>query len=264
MIYVDNDGRFSATRLVQIITHHLETLPSTPTAETIRDIAHETLNHIYIFRPQSSTQLLSILDSLPSFLLDRTRHSSIYRPLGLVVLDSATAFHWQDRFDRTVAQLDTPTVADRDQPSKTTEIIARLKALQKRFECAVMFSSTSAAPTQKSMQTPHTDPNVAVPPTPSSLSPWTTYATLTLNLTRPAVPQFAPQMSLDECLRDAEKRLDAVRNAPFVATVQEWRHGQGQGQQQALTLAAAGGGEGSSRRHAGFAFKVVEDGVDVE
>ncbi|KAI1624968.1 DNA-repair protein XRCC2 [Exophiala viscosa] len=264
VIYIDNDSRFSAIRLVQIIKHHLETHHGTSTnltSESIRQIAHEALNHIYIFRPQSSTQLLSILESSPSFLLDKTRHSSIYRPLGLVVLDSATAFYWQDRFDRTMAQLDTPSVAARDHPSKTADIIARLKALQTRFECAVAFS-TNNAPSRTITQThtgPETTPLTPAPQGPS-LSPWTMYATLTLSLTRAQVPQFAPQMSLEECLRDAEKRLEAVRNARFIATV-EWRPGQSL--ERDRVMIAMGAGEGSGN-HPGFAFKIDGSGIDIE
>ncbi|KAK4946318.1 hypothetical protein LTR10_014516 [Elasticomyces elasticus] len=262
VIYIDNDSRFSATRLVQIIKHHLDThqpAGTTLTAESVRQIAHEALNHIYIYRPQSSTQLLSILDSLPSFLLDRTRHSSIHRPLGLVVLDSATAFYWQDRFDRTMAQLDTPGVTMRDHPSKTAESILRLKALQTRFECAVVFSTTTA-PMQRNAQThidTETTPLTPAPQSPS-LSPWTMYATFTLSLTRAQVPQFAPQMSLDECLRDAEKRLEAVRNARFIASV-EWQPGQSLYRDRIM-----GAGEVDSARHAGFSFKVDELGVEIE
>ncbi len=272
VIYIDTDGRFSATRLFQILTHYLSTHTNslssgtTLTQAAIQATAREAMNHILILRPQSSSQLLSHLDSLPTFLLDRTRHSSSHRPLGLIVVDSATSFYWQDRFDRDMARLQSksPGLVESTSPSRTAQIIERLKALQARFECAVVFSTTTPATFTTSHAPAELQGQAQTQITPSApqqgpgISPWMAYATLTMTLSRTRVPQFAPQMSIEECLRDAEKRFDAVKNARFVASV-ELKPGQTREK-----ATAEGAGRGDRQQAGGFAFKIGEGGLDVD
>nr|KAK5445463.1 hypothetical protein LTR18_003381 [Exophiala xenobiotica] len=291
VIYIDTDGRFSATRLFQILVHYLSShnhtnndiqpgSTSTLTQDAaVHATAREAMNHILTFRPQSSSQLLSLLDSLPTFLLDRTRHSSIHRPLGLIILDQATSFYWQDRFDRDMARLQSKSPglglglveSASPSPSRTARIIERLKALQARFECAVMFSTIAPPPAftpmhapppqvqgQEQMQT-HITPSA--PHQGPGISPWTAYATLTMTLSRTRVPQFALQMSMDECVRDAEKRFDAVKNARFVASVELKP---GQSSREKATAERTGTGRGGRQQAGGFAFKIGEGGVDVD
>ncbi|EXJ88832.1 hypothetical protein A1O3_01896 [Capronia epimyces CBS 606.96] len=299
VVYIDSDARFSATRLMQIMQHHIITarqsttdaanntenttttdlsVPKGTTAEvkdrdTDTEIALEALQHIHVFRPQSSSQVVSVLDSLPSYLLDRSRHPSFYRGLSLVVLDSATAFYWQDRFDRDMARLGLASpgvdVSSSPGPSPTAEIIERLKAIQHRFECVVAFSTNHPSPPpvqsypSRSARVHARGGNQSqdqIPTTPSaplSLAPavtsWTSYATLTLDLSRAQILQFAPHMTLEECLRDADKRVEAVRHAQFIAKVRD-----GPGQLTGIQP------ERDPGRPAAFTFKIGDDGVDVE
>lgn len=298
VVYIDSDGRFSARRLKQIMQHYIirirqDTTTTTSTehvttanpsggttmlASGIDDkgkalaLALDASQHIHVFRPQSSSQVLTVLDSLPSYLLDRSRHSSIHRPLGLLVLDSATAFYWQDRFDRDRARLEltAPDMGIGGVPavqssglSPTAETIIRLKAVQDRFECVVAFT-TNHPSELRSARVNHTQSNTTQtqmqPPPPSmpsssaaSVSSWTSYATLSLDLSRSPVLQFAPQMSLDECLRDADKRVEAVRNARFVVKVDDL-----------ASQLRNGWTEVGQGRSTGFTFRVRNEGVDVD
>ncbi|EHY58703.1 hypothetical protein HRR83_007427 [Exophiala dermatitidis] len=286
VVYIDSDGRFSASRLMQVMKHYIATSkqkqttttpgdvgshslsnknhkgkskdpnpsrdndkPNNVNINTTSDRAHvnesesesdttsialEALQHIHVFRPQSSNQVVTILQSLPEFLFDRSKiQSSVYRHLGLLVLDSATAFYWQDRFDRDMARLGGTESSGFQAPAETkpatgntaSEIIHHLKSLQRRFDCIVAFTttilnhSTSATQTQPQAQSQlhshsssRTDP--APPPESKSVptTQWSTYATLTLDLSRISVPQFPPQLTLSECLADADKRFAAMRN----------------------------------------------------
>ncbi|EXJ94795.1 hypothetical protein A1O1_03193 [Capronia coronata CBS 617.96] len=330
VVYIDSDGRFSATRLMQIMQHHMVTtrtqrqdtndgttgttdIEGTTTTDAQvsegaittakdndadRDIALEALQHIHVFRPQSSSQVMSVLNSLPDYLLDGSRHSSIYRRLGLVVVDSATAFYWQDRFDRDMWRLDAAAgggPASQPSPVPTTaQIIDGLKAVQDRFECVVVFSSnrsslssgsraphlsTSAQQANRGRGPQHPKPYQdqnqgqtqpqpqnqtdtemqSTPLAPDSsvwtVSPWTAYASLTLDLSRTQVVQFAPHMTLDECLRDADKRFEAVGNARFVAKVDD-----GPGRVGGVRTELNPGRTGGSA----FTFRIAEEGVTVE
>ncbi|KAK5061096.1 hypothetical protein LTR84_007638 [Exophiala bonariae] len=235
VVWIDSDGRVSASRLAQVIEYHLSMARTDSTesntqqpggASITSPTALEALNHIHIFRPQSSTQVLNILDSLPRYLLDPTRHKSSHRQLGLLILDSATAFHAQDRFDAEMARLDLPLQqrepSGKPNPtSKASVIITRLSALQARFECTILFTtntSTMTANTSNQAATPNDPSRVAINDSPI-ISPWTRFATLTLQVERVRVAQFAPYMDLEQCLHDAERRLEVVRRGRFTVEV---------------------------------------------
>jgi hypothetical protein len=284
VVWIDNDGRFSASRLSQVLRHHLLQRSNTtdhieqtekPTADST---VIEALTHVHVFRPQSSSQVLSILESLPDYLLDQTRHKSSLRPLGLLIIDSATAFYAQDRFDAEMARLDAPLqqgLAGKPGTSKTAAIITRLREVQARFECAVLFTTTTNTttttssssssnnttilPKQLPRETSSTSrPPIADRPTPITptttntpiISPWTTFATLTLHLERVRVPQFAPQMTLEQCLHDAERRLEVVSRGRFVIGV--------------VPKTLEPKGKGKVKRMENVVLMITEDGVTVE
>ena len=251
VIYIDTDGRFFAPRTNQIMHHHMDQQSTPPSALSDTDtVIHEALNHIHIFRPQSSTQLLSILTALPTYLFDPIRHTSTHRPLSAIVIDSATAFYWQDRFDRTMARLETPQGGRLEGPSPTQQIITRLKSLQEQFECVVLFSTTSASPTTTSNTTPLMNKEGG-PTTPAprqferNISPWTAYATLTLSLSRIPVSKFAPQMTLEECIRDREKRFEVVKKGRV-----------------GVSVVGKGGEKGKGV--GAFGFRIGDEGVEFE
>ena len=215
VVWLDSDGRFSATRLHQSLSTHLSTHQTSPPTRAEKDlICAEALRHVHVFRPQSTAQLIATLASLQDYLLTLQNHFSSTRSLGLLVLDSATAFYWQDRFDAEMARLEAigseSTVAT-DTPSKTAQMIAHLKRLQKIFDCGIVFTTNTS--TIKSTGSTVTPPNQ--PAETTRMSAWSAFATLQLTISRVPVPQFAAQMELDECKRDQPNRLDAVQTGRF-------------------------------------------------
>lgn len=268
VVWIDNDGRFLASRLSQVVRHHLFQISSATdtTGEEEQDTTNsrviEALTHIHVFQPHSSSQVLSILESLPSYLLDQTRHKSSLRPLGLLVIDSATAFYAQDRFDADMARLDAPLrqhSTGNHTSSKTAAIIARLKEIQARFECAVLFATATTTTTNTNNnnslpnQPPHELPSNPRPgsinPTTPTISPWTSFATLTLQVERVRVPQFVPRMTLAQCLDDAERRLEVVRRGRFLVSV--------------VPKSLDVGAKGKAKDVENIVLRVTEDGVVV-
>jgi hypothetical protein len=280
VVYIDADGHFSACRLKQIMQHYVQhhqqqqqqssnqqpnnpgttSLPIPEVDVDFDAIIQDALHHVHIFRPQSSSHILSILSNLQAHLFGTSRGQSIpiHRPLGLVVIDPATAFYWQDRFDRAMARLDTPGLGIQGQaPSTTLQIIEQLKLVQARFECAVLFSTTMPSSTQPpaSARRPEAEARarpmtpVAPPDSARGISPWTAYATLALSLARMPIAQFPPQMSMDECLSARERRFDAMRQGRFTAVVQ--------------SVNAIGGQGGRIAGGAGFTFNITDRGVEV-
>ena len=215
VVWLDSDGRFSALRLREVVLGVVSS--STAGEDIMESLLPEALTHVHVFRPRTSQQLVQTLDVLPSYLFNAEAHLSISRRLGLLVLDSATAFYWQDRFDSEVARFERPDKPS-GKPSQATEIITRLKKLQKEFDCAVTYSTSSAfAAVDK--PTPLLASETAAPQEPRSVSPWTAFATLTMILSRMHVPRFRSQMSMEECWRDQGKREEAVERGKFVAEI---------------------------------------------
>ena len=225
VVWFDNDGRFSATRLREVVIGAV----SSPTAnedavggeDGTERLVQKALTHVHVFQPQSSRQLVETLDSLPSYLLDVRAHSSLSRRLGLLVLDSASVFYWQDRYDSESARFERPD-QPRDKPSRTAEIITKLRDLQKEFDCAITYSTSSAFSTMNK-PVPLSTADSAAPQESRSASAWARFASLTLNLSRLSVTRFSSHMSLEECLRDQKKRQDAVAKMKFVAEVDRSR-----------------------------------------
>lgn len=214
VVWLDTDGRFSATRLRHLMNGMVSS--SASHEDDAEGVAQEGLLHVHVFRPQSSRQLVETLEFLSSYLLDAAAHSSIHRHLSLLVLDSATAFYWQDRLESENARFEHPD-EPRDKLSRATEVITRLKKLQKEFDCALLFSTSSSFHTVNRPAQPFTTADAAAPQEPRSISPWTAFATLTLRLSRVATTKFASHMSLEECLRDQEKRQEAVAKGRLLA-----------------------------------------------
>lgn len=215
VVWFDMDGRFSATRVQEVMLGVVSL--STTNEDDGEDVVQDALTHVHVFQPQSSQQLIETVDYLPSYLLDATAHSSIRRRLGLLVLDSATAFYWQDRFEAETARFERPN-APRDKPSRAAEIITRLKKVQDEFDCAVAYSTS--LPFKAIVKVANLSAaDTLAPQEPRSVSPWTAFAGLTLSLSRVEVPRFSSHMSLEECLRDREKRQEAVAKGRFVVEV---------------------------------------------
>ncbi|ETI24851.1 hypothetical protein G647_04221 [Cladophialophora carrionii CBS 160.54] len=285
VVYIDADGRLSARRLKQIMYHYIcqqqqqqeqqqqksnqqsnnpgkNTSPSPPIPEAqvsldldVNTTIQEALHHVHVFRPQSSSQVLSILCNLEAYLLDTLGRQPMctHRSLGLVIIDPATAFYWQDRFDRAMARLETvPGQGTQGQgpSSMTFRTIERLKYLQTRFECAVLFSTTVmplAHPSGSDAPAPVTPAGAGPADDGRSMSPWTGYATLTLALARMPVARFTPKMGMDECVSVKERRFEAVRQGRFTAVVQYMKAVEG----------------GRTVDMAGFRFHITEQGVEV-
>jgi hypothetical protein len=252
VVYIDNDGRFSATYLARLMYHHILSLPASqkPSDKDVQHIIHEALNHVHVLHPQSSTQLLAAISSLTKFLLNSTSHASSHRSLGLVILDSATAFYWQDRHGRDMSRLESTNAISTDR-STTDAIIDALKALQESFGCSVLFSTNTPPPPRSSSstnpdQTSEPTPITPAPSLEAKISPWTAYATLTLSVSRVPVSQFAPQMDLESCLRDREKRWEAMRKGRFFAGMVPKR------------------GKESMAEGNGFGFRIAGGGLELE
>ncbi|KAJ5593943.1 uncharacterized protein N7459_000151 [Penicillium hispanicum] len=254
VVLIDADDRFDAWRLhsvaADIIRRAKVALDSDVLNEDTGGSADEeleatvsfALKHVHVFRPQSSSALLSTLQNLDHYLYDISRHHSAARPLQLLAIDSATAFLWQDRLRDEIARTEeigrshAEIIQEREQGKSFylsdlyAELVKELKRLQGRFGCTVVFTTTvsvgrpaNSASGQPGPFGPYDQPLSRTPSLrPALPAPWGTFPTLRLVVHRDVVRSFPPTMSAHDARHDAPMRQSVVRQGKFSAWVNAW------------------------------------------
>ncbi|KAG2417865.1 hypothetical protein HFD88_000964 [Aspergillus terreus] len=248
--FIDTDGRFDVERLRTIaqgiIRKRLPDQDATTHADDIRSIIITSLQHLHIFRPQSSASLLSTLQHLDTYLFDLTRHFSATRPLHAVFIDSASAFFWQDKLHDEVARVEDIGRAyadiEHDRRHKQSfylsemyaDLVAELKRLQHRFSCALIYTTTAwsgrpattgpgdSNPGPFTLYEPHLSTLKFPSARPSLPAPWGTFPTVRLLVRREAVRPFPSDMTPAEAQADAAMRQGVVLRGRFSAWVNGW------------------------------------------
>ncbi|PLN84749.1 hypothetical protein BDW42DRAFT_30864 [Aspergillus taichungensis] len=253
VVYIDTDGRFDAERLQSvargIVEHKVrQPEPSTNSDNTgMASMLATALQHVHVFRPQSSCSLLATLQTLDAYLLDLSRHYSSARPVHAIFLDSASAFFWPDRLRDEVARIE-----DIGRPYAELErerrmqlsfhisdlyaaLVAELRRLQRRFGCTVVYTATAHTTGRPPLSNPASGPfdlynpgedrsrsRVRAPSLRPLLPGWGAFPTLRLVVGREAVRAFPPGTTAGEAQRVADARQDAVRRGQFWARVNAW------------------------------------------
>ncbi|KAL2855358.1 hypothetical protein BJY01DRAFT_231681 [Aspergillus pseudoustus] len=277
VVFIDTDGRFDAERLCTvargIIQSRLQIVDLTSSlAQSIEATLLAALQHVHVFRPQSSLALLATLQSLDEYLLDLSRHLSASRAVHAIIIDSATAFFWQDKLQDEIARTEDigrPTAdIERERLQKENfylsdiyaDLVAALKRLQHIFDCTVIYTTISfngkMVEKSREMYGSYNPLDTAFPNMPSFRSPlpppWGLFPSLRLVLQREPVRPFPPSATLSEAQRDAPMRQEIVMRGEFVGSVNGW--GREEWPRRLL--------EGLKRRDGGiFGFRVGREGV---
>ncbi|PKX88730.1 putative Rad51 family DNA repair protein [Aspergillus novofumigatus IBT 16806] len=275
VVFIDADGRFDAERLRTVacglIDRKLKAHSDAGTRESpegqtdqpvfsteeLESIIATSLQHVHVFRPQSSASLLATLESLQAYLLDIARHYSSHRPLHAIFIDSATAFFWQDKLHDDVTRTENigRPVADIEHERNQkrifflsdiyAELVQRLKNLQRHFGCIVVYtcntinsrSITGYQSHSQSTQQPSGPFDLYNPSNQTAArsmpsfrcplpAPWGTFATLRLVVRRDAVRPFPPMMTARDAQRDAVMRQNVILEGRFLGWVNEWERGE--------------------------------------
>ncbi|KAE8153161.1 hypothetical protein BDV25DRAFT_137235 [Aspergillus avenaceus] len=248
VVYIDADGRFDAHRLLAVARSIVQKKTRSRPGYTkdLGALLTTSLQHVHVFRPQSSQALLATLQSLDTYLLDTSRHLSATRPLHSILIDSASAFFWQDKLHDEVARTEDigrpyeELERERKQresfhlPDMYADLVAELKRLQRRLNCAVIYTTVAwsgrSVPPQPSNTPsgpfPLFNPNAPASKTPSFRSslpgPWGPFPSLRLVVQRDKVNPFPPAMTASEARRQAPMRQEAVLKGRFVGWVNGW------------------------------------------
>lgn len=257
VVWIDNALRFSAARFSHILQCHLATQAPCLSFQNRESLSHAALQHVHVFRPQSSVQFIKTLKDIPNYLLDCNNHVSGNRPLGLLVIDTATAFHWQDRLDAVTAELKRNTTETQSGGSSTTdsrtgEVIACLKAIQQSFSCIILFTTI---PTAKANYNPSESTQIQSNRN-YTVTRLSSFASLAFVISRLPVPPFDSSMDLWECNRDQPNRLAAVSQDRFNACVDSSVGGVWGAEQNPAVA--------SLPMKAAFSYRVSAEGIEFE
>lgn len=295
VVFLDTDCRFDAVRLRDIAVQIIQDKANAQSISVdvlqnnklFQDMLVESLRHVHVFRPQSSLELLTTLKGLDTYLLyNSERHTSSTRPLHSILLDSASAFYWQDRREAEI--LRTPGVSEEREkatasyPTNTTtsnrtnlktrsiphlhhDIVTCLRNLQRTFSCIVIFTTwglyrDSPLQGRRHHQLGSSYPyqshlSSAASFCPYLPGPWAQYPTCRVVVQRDPVKPFPPGLSLEEIKGDAPSRQQVVRKGLFHGWLDHWgKEGWPSGIAEAVQKLDMGGS---------FKFWVVKEGVGI-
>ncbi|KAF8622903.1 hypothetical protein AX15_006666 [Amanita polypyramis BW_CC] len=85
---------FDTSRFGVLLRARLKRLLPHTSEPAIQSLAQDALKRLHIFQPKSSTQLAATIYHLPKYLGNHLSN----RQIGLVGIDSISAFYWPDRF----------------------------------------------------------------------------------------------------------------------------------------------------------------------
>lgn len=251
VVWMDADDRFDVYRLRDVARGIIgqaresadEEINGHISEDELIELLTSSFQHVHVFRPQSSSALLATLGDLDKYLYDLSQHHSGSRPLHILVMDSATAFLWQDKLRDEVARTEeigcSRSEIDQAREQKQSfylsdlyaEIVHELKRLQSCFGCAIVYTTTvsSGRPSlfNASGQSGPSGPYDRAPSQTPSLrpvlpAPWATFPILRLVVHRDTVRPFPPAMSAHDARRDAAMRQSVVRQGKSSAWVNAW------------------------------------------
>ncbi|KAJ5793427.1 hypothetical protein N7457_000026 [Penicillium paradoxum] len=277
VVFIDTDDRFDAERLRTvargIILRQRRQFDPNARVQSEGTVDHDlesllasALQHVHVFRPQSSSALLATVNMLDSYLFDLSRHRSASRPLQMIAIDSATAFLSQDRLRDEVArtkEIGRPRAdVDQEREQKQSfhlsdlynEMATGLKRLQNLFQCAIVYTTTISGnrvpgPDQ------YDEPQLRIPSLRPVLPvPWGTLPTLRLIVHRASVRPFPPSMAAQAALKDAPSRQSVVQQGKISVWVNPWGR-DAWSRQIVEAIEATNGGS--------FSFYVRDSGVEM-
>jgi len=161
-VLFDNDGTFHIERFHSILLSRLTSLipdryrvraPNSilqSVSDPAEDLATECLTRLHIFKPTSSIQLAATLLHLPQY--HSSHHALQSREIGLVAIDSISAFHWNDRLtverSRNARKVRAP-----DPASPLLHVLAALQILRVSHGAAIVVTNWGLNPLKSSAHT---------------------------------------------------------------------------------------------------------------
>ncbi len=147
-VVYDTDGTFQVGRLKTLLHAHISGKHNAAgdaiNHSRIEDITLDCLHRLHVFRPTTSMQLAATIVNLGNLHATHPRFAD--QEIGLVVVDSLSAFYWQDRF--TVEQFRAgPSGHNAKNP--LMHVLAALDAIRVSHRPIILVTNWGLNPTDK-------------------------------------------------------------------------------------------------------------------
>ena len=225
VIWIDTDSRFDILQFRTVLRYNLlkhENNAALPSPD-LESLVTGCLQHLHIFRPQSSAALLATIRSIQDYLFSLTRHYSGARPLQAIILSNISAFIHQDRLESDedlLGESALPGSGTATQRSSTLyiqryrDITSALREVQAIFSCTILAGNIALSPLQPSSLGPFLRPHL--PPA------WNAFCAAKIIVVRERTPKFPPSISSEEAALEASMRRNAVIKSGFRGWVDSW------------------------------------------
>lgn len=224
VVLLDLSSKFSVLRLHDVMQNLVSSVCSITSSrlgdQEVSALISDSLTHLHIFRPQSSSSVLATLAALSSYLLAQpSTHFSTNRPLGFLAINDLSSFLWQDRLD---ADEETGIPANFYAEKANNSVLLQryrtlvsvLRDIQHRFTCTIV--TTNWGVSLATSKAGHR----ALPPNLPSV--WNNFCTVNVVVERDRIKKFGPGMSVEEGLKDGPQRWEAVAKSGFFGWVNWW------------------------------------------
>ncbi|KAI5291193.1 hypothetical protein KEM52_000228 [Ascosphaera acerosa] len=212
VVYVDADGRFDARRLRAVargiladeLARKQEDAAAAAAAELhlADNLVEQCLQHVHVLQPSSSAELLAMLADLPSYLLAWPQasgvgfpaHQSHARRIHSLLIDSASAFFYEDAHEVEVSRLTAGTRSERyDAFAQSRMLLDAVRRFQAQFQCLVVYTSWSLPPRVRRAAAPSftsAGQNASEPTAAALPAAWASFPTCRYVLRRERVAQL--------------------------------------------------------------------------
>ncbi|KAL9008819.1 MAG: hypothetical protein Q9173_006096 [Seirophora scorigena] len=223
VILFDLRTRFSVSRLKKVMVTHVQSQcgksSETFSRDAVESMVRNSLDHLHVFRPQTSLSLLATLSNLQSYLFNTASHVSANRSVGSIILHDVDAFLWQDRLEDAEDQTHGTTAPQNAGllSSRFRDMVNHVRRIQASFSCLVIATSSALSTTSHTRIEGHTVP-VLKSHLPNS---WRSFVTVRLIVQRDSVRKFPLGISAKEAAAEAGQRREAVEKSIFSARL-DW------------------------------------------
>lgn len=143
-IVLDTDVAFDIRRLQDLLRVHVERRLlladyASPT-QTSRRIVNQAFSRLHIFQPHSSTQLAATILRVPRYHAETASLADC--ELGLLAVDSLSAFYWEDRF--TTEQLRGGQSHEARTPFR--HVLSAIDTFRTQYPCPVLVTNWGLNP----------------------------------------------------------------------------------------------------------------------
>lgn len=140
-VLLDTDKKFDVRRFDRLLRSRIKRLLSLDSPD-VEALITKALDHFHVFQPKSSHQLATTIQHLPMYLATNLPDAD----LGILAVDSITAFYWSDRYILEQAHSGDPSSILGLSKTPLNHVFASLQSLARSHGPLILLSSWDLSP----------------------------------------------------------------------------------------------------------------------